>query len=79
MSHCYRCRYRSQDWLEEEVLLEALLATTGERPGGLWSSTTATDGVQVGATGIVEVVEAAELGESAPVGGWWLHSCGCWC
>ena len=38
-----------------EVVLEALLATTGEELGELSSSTTATDAVEF------EVVEAAEL------------------
>lgn len=39
-----------------EVLLEALLATTGEELGELSSSATATDAVEL------EAVEAAELG-----------------
>lgn len=51
-----------------EVLLDALLAMTGEAIGEPLSSATATDGVEVGAIGTAELDEAVELGETAPGG-----------
>lgn len=53
---------------ELEVVLDALLGTTEEASEEPSSSTTATDAVELEAGEAAEMVDAAEVGETAPGG-----------